>query len=842
MSKTRRFSETLVDFIEARTREETLGAIQGGKLVFGGDEGPAGGSGLPWRGVIGQLNQRLVTYDTTEAQTPITSGHSSLVDNLNRIRYWQKVARWFEPTPNTPRDMSIHVASGVWHYSDTERLEFDGAITSTISAPSTNNRKDLVYLTSGGTVNIKTGTESVSPEAPSVPSGSLPVCTLQLTPSASGIGWDTENWGAYIEKDIRPFLGGLTSAGGTTISGAVNYLDFTPQNPNPDWQEARLFYSAESNTLSYYNDNEDITLNIGNENLIRVKNAEGSTLNNGDVVYVSGSTGDNPQVQLAQADALSTLRGIAVVTQNTINNNAVGYATTYGRVRELDTSSWSAGDTLYISATTPGELTNVKPTHPNFAMRVGWVVRSHAAEGSIFVDTDREIDIFTSGSVLFASDDGELSEDNSNLYWDTTDKRLGIKTTNPHTDLAVLGDFFAGGDLEGITISDCTISAGFAPGAGGGDTPDITFDDRCIFTDHVELSTNSYINWGATEGSMGYGLRDNAGNIEFKDSGGSWTDLGAGGGGTDLTGLGTDNTIARWDGTDTLQDCGISIDDSDNITGINNIQMQDAAWIGIGASDERIVFDAAGDIAVMGAKLDVVTSDNKVATLRREDSSSGLLDFTVATAGDTFVSIPRFIAKRARGTLGSPAAIQDGDEILNFALQGYDGTEWDSPRKFFVAKATENWSNGNEGFKFGLYARENGTGGGPTEYLTINHDGNIGIGPTDPLGLMHGYKDFGGFLYWEGSVSGGGETTIIPDGSNDVQYGLNAFFVATDRSSNTSNAELALDTPSSGSDTSSIFNDGTNQVNLTLYSTGKLTIDQTSGTDTVYVNVWVMWQ
>jgi hypothetical protein len=130
----------------------------------------------------------------------------------------------------------------------------------------------------------------------------------------------------------------------------------------------------------------------------------------------------------------------------------------------------------------------------------------------------------------------------------------------------------------------------------------------------------------------------------------------------------------------------------------------------------------------------------------------------------------------------------------------------------------------------------------PADGSDITIHGDIGLNLDAPLGLMHGYKDFGGFLYWEGSVSGGGETTIIPDGSNDVQYGLNAFFVATDRSSNTSNAELALDTPSSGSDTSSIFNDGTNQVNLTLYSTGKLTIDQTSGTDTVYVNVWVMWQ
>ncbi len=45
----------------------------------------------------------------------------------------------------------------------------------------------------------------------------------------------------------------------------------------------------------------------------------------------------------------------------------------------------------------------------------------------------------------------------------------------------------------------------------------------------------------------------------------------AGAGGTDLTGLGTDNHVPRWDGTDTLQDSGVSLDDSNNLSGINRI-------------------------------------------------------------------------------------------------------------------------------------------------------------------------------------------------------------------------------------------------------------------------------
>lgn len=39
------------------------------------------------------------------------------------------------------------------------------------------------------------------------------------------------------------------------------------------------------------------------------------------------------------------------------------------------------------------------------------------------------------------------------------------------------------------------------------------------------LLANSYINWGATAGSGGYGIRDNAGTLEFKNNGGSWASL-----------------------------------------------------------------------------------------------------------------------------------------------------------------------------------------------------------------------------------------------------------------------------------------------------------------------------
>ena len=37
--------------------------------------------------------------------------------------------------------------------------------------------------------------------------------------------------------------------------------------------------------------------------------------------------------------------------------------------------------------------------------------------------------------------------------------------------------------------------------------------------------SNAYLNFGATAGSNGYGIRDNAGVLEFKNSGGSWASI-----------------------------------------------------------------------------------------------------------------------------------------------------------------------------------------------------------------------------------------------------------------------------------------------------------------------------
>lgn len=79
------FVGELRDEISAQIKYSIMGFSQGNKLALGGVAGSGGGTGSPIAGIVGQLAQRYITYDTSEEAT--ASGNTSLVDNLNHMRY-----------------------------------------------------------------------------------------------------------------------------------------------------------------------------------------------------------------------------------------------------------------------------------------------------------------------------------------------------------------------------------------------------------------------------------------------------------------------------------------------------------------------------------------------------------------------------------------------------------------------------------------------------------------------------------------------------------------------------------------------------------------------------------
>lgn len=130
----------------------------------------------------------------------------------------------------------------------------------------------------------------------------------------------------------------------------------------------------------------DVIQQIGLEWYARVGNTTGSNIPNGTVVGFAGATSNALLVAPYLADGSSnSLYILGVMTHDLPDSGQKGYATVWGFVRDLDTSSFSVGDILYASPTVAGAFTNVKPTAPYNVIPVATCIVSDATTGVIFV-------------------------------------------------------------------------------------------------------------------------------------------------------------------------------------------------------------------------------------------------------------------------------------------------------------------------------------------------------------------------------------------------------------------------------------------------------------------------
>jgi hypothetical protein len=73
------------------------------------------------------------------------------------------------------------------------------------------------------------------------------------------------------------------------------------------------------------------------------------------------------------------------VTAERILNGGDGKVIEFGKIRGLDTSSYSDGDVLWLDPTTDGAFTTTEPTAPNLKIATAIVIHSHANNGVILV-------------------------------------------------------------------------------------------------------------------------------------------------------------------------------------------------------------------------------------------------------------------------------------------------------------------------------------------------------------------------------------------------------------------------------------------------------------------------
>lgn len=296
----------------------------------------------------------------------------------------------------------------------------------------------------------------------------------------------TGNNGSATTASIPNTLALRDTNGGT---GFKHILFDTAGTPQPA-QTGMISWNTFEGTLDVNTDVSNVTIQVGQETLVRGRNNTGGTLLNGSVVYFSGSLGNKVMIWPAMAtpEYTSQLNGlVGVVTEDILKNND-GYVTLFGKVNNINTTMYQEGDPLYLSDTQIGQLTTIEPTGSSYPIRIGRVLRVHQNSGSIIIQprqifhtydqyqtlirlTDGKYtgslnitgSVFVTGglhvpSVTFDPSEIQWSASLGELTWDTDFNTLQLGLLNGvrlqvGQEVHVYGDNFSGKDIHnGDTI------------------------------------------------------------------------------------------------------------------------------------------------------------------------------------------------------------------------------------------------------------------------------------------------------------------------------------------------------------------------------------------------------
>ena len=253
----------------------------------------------------------------------------------------------------------------------------------------------------------------------------------------------------------------------------------------------------------------------------------------GDVVYISGISGQTPTVGKADADDAAKMPAFGLVQATTTSGNpctvvTFGTFVGYDTVNTNNSPTWSVGDTLFVD-TTAGGLTNVAPSGESALIQnIGKVQRVDASDGRIKVGGAGRTNAtpnLNEGRLFVGNANNQAVADDT-VHIDIANTRVGINDTTPTFTLDVNGTFRTTGNTtlgdagaDTVTINATTVDIPNV--AAGTDNTVLVYNGSTILTDEIDSRV-----WGSTL----------------------------------IDGSGTANTIAKFSDSDTITDSLITDD------------------------------------------------------------------------------------------------------------------------------------------------------------------------------------------------------------------------------------------------------------------------------------------
>ena len=218
--------------------------------------------------------------------------------------------------------------------------------------------------------------------------------------SAFTISLSAYTGSSVTSGEYLPLSGGTVSGGTIFQSGVTantisqtQYIDFTTGTTNPSSVAGRLFFDNTQKALSYFDiDNNQVPIAMGQQLYTRVWNASGVQIDKGKVIAITGTSNNLPSAILARnVHTAGSDRPIGLAAEN-IPNGSEGLVLNNGILSGITLNTFTNGDVLYLSDTTPGGYV-ASTAALSFTARtneIGYVLETGVTTGKIYVNINNE--------------------------------------------------------------------------------------------------------------------------------------------------------------------------------------------------------------------------------------------------------------------------------------------------------------------------------------------------------------------------------------------------------------------------------------------------------------------